>query len=207
MAETMLTPSGVKLYGRIITELHVGVGFDVISAAVTKAATDEMGKKDATAKAVRDAVVKALANKPTFKGPDDGRPGENKFLQKQLRRPDATLARIYSFSYEGQYYELPKPAILLVHGVGTEIKVAPGGDSNIETSGVLAKIWEFSADPSGDLRYWEYDKGDFSIRLEIDTGPFEQILLASQLRGSASLSSGMDLRAGMDLRTAEPRRR
>ncbi len=50
---------------------------------------------------------------------------------------------------------------------------------------------------------WEYDKGDFSIRLDVETGPFEQILLEAALRGGTSAASGADLRSsGADLRSS-----
>jgi hypothetical protein len=96
--------------------------------------------------------------------------GANGFLKKQLET-DADnppkFARIYAFSYEGQYYVLPKPAIFLVHGDD----VAASNDA-----GVAAKNWDFSPD----IQAWTYDKGDFSIRLDIETGPLEQILLEAR---------------------------
>jgi len=204
MGEDGATPQAV--HDAVVNAL--GADLAAINAA-TNAAAAAMEAFGATARKVHDAVIAALraqpARAPSF--PDDNRPGENKFLQKQLRSPEATLARIYSFSYEGQYYELPKPAIFLVHGEGRAIRVGPGGNTNIETSGVMTKIWEFSDDGEiRDLRYWEYDKGDFSIRLDIETGPFEQIVLAAQLR-SASPTSGVDLRAGGDGVYRDPRRR
>ena len=39
-----------------------------------------------------------------------------------------------------------------------------------------------------DLIYWEYEKGDFSLRLDLDAGPFEQILLQMALRGGGGVS-------------------
>ena len=48
------------------------------------------------------------------------RRGDNNFLERQLRAEGARLARIYAFSYEGHYYDLPKPALFLVHGPGSD---------------------------------------------------------------------------------------
>ncbi len=161
MPESLLSPSGIKLYGRVVTDLTVN---------------------HATAGL-----------------------GDNNFLRKQLMTAaggnKATLARIYAFSFEGHHYDLPKPAIFLVHGVGAAINYpAAGRTSDVESSGVAAKEWEFSF---SDLVMWEYDKGDFSIRLDVETGPFEQILLEAVLRGGSTLSSGADLRSsGADLRSS-----
>jgi hypothetical protein len=99
--------------------------------------------------------------------------GDNLFVKKQLMAPDARFARIYAFSYEGQYYVLPKPAIFLVHGDGVPAKNVPG---------VAAKVWEFL----GDILAWPYDKGDFSVRLDIETGPLDTILLEEALKSDHS---------------------
>jgi hypothetical protein len=182
MPEDLRTPTNIKLYGRVMIDL-------------------------------------AITAQPT---PPPGL-GSNKFLAQQLTAAGGapTLARIYGFSYEGHYYDLPKPAIFLVHGVGTAAgptppelahqgkdgkfsgkavgrgSVAPG---NADESGVAAKSWDFSED----MVFWEYDKSDFSIRFDIETGPFEQILLEAAISiEKRQYYSGADLRvAGADLRVA-----
>jgi hypothetical protein len=73
MAETLLTPSSIKLFGRVMGSL----------------------------KLVNDTTAG---------------PSHNNFLQEQLAAKDARLARIYSFSYEGAYYPLPRPRYFLFTG-------------------------------------------------------------------------------------------
>ncbi len=34
---------------------------------------------------------------------------------------------------------------------------------------------------SEDMKVWAYDKGDFTLRLDIETGPFEETLLDAEL--------------------------
>ena len=162
MSETLLTPSAIKLYGRLVTDIKL-----------TPTATPSLGG--------------------------------NAFLKAQLDQKDARLARIYGFSYEGHYYDLARPALFLVHGDGTPPAYPAHGRPDVDSAGVVSKEWEFSSsDPKNpDLRFWEYDKGDFSIRLDIESGPFEQILLAAALRGGPAAASGADLRAsGADLRVS-----
>ena len=73
----------------------------------------------------------------------------------------------------------------------------------------MAREWDFAtrntptsenpggaANPRSDVRYWEYEKGDFSIRLDPEAGPFEQILLVATLRAGADMA---DHRAGRQL--------
>jgi hypothetical protein len=116
------------------------------------------------------------------------------------------FARIYSFSFEGAFYTLPRPSIFLVHGYGQW-----AGDwttnSSLDQAGVAGKDWDFSgtlasAGPD-DVYYWEYEKGDFSLRLDAETGPFEQILLAATLRGGADMADrsgqGLGIRSGQGL--------
>ena len=66
--------------------------------------------------------------------------GFNKFLKHQLVDKTEeqkelvytqTLARIYAFSFEGAFYNLPRPAIFLVHGPGKKIGAAGTYDDKI----------------------------------------------------------------------------
>ena len=133
--ESLLTPSAIKLYGRIIDGLSVNVA----------KARNELGG--------------------------------NKFLREQLERPkdepQPGLARIYGYSYFGRYTALARPAVFLVHGVGEPAPPAAPGPNTVDTSGQAFDCGLFSSD----MMVWEYDRGDFSLRLDIDSGPLEQILI------------------------------
>jgi hypothetical protein len=144
MPETLLTPSSIKLYGRVVSSI-------------------------------------AFTNDTT------PGPGNNNFLQQQLAKGSPGFARIYAFSYQGSVYTLPTPAMFLVHGPGQ--KVDGSSRTDIDQSGVAAREWEFSkSDSATDLVYWEYEKGDFSIRFDTEAGPFEQILLVAALRAGADMA-------------------
>ena len=121
---------------------------------------------------------------------DEQRPlgqGSNNFLASQLRNREARLARIFIFAFEGQIYELSRPAIFLVHGDGEDpdaplpqtsaqarLARSPG---RIARTGVGRHFGSFSED----MRVWAYDKADLSLRMDIDTGRFEQILLDAEI--------------------------
>ncbi len=50
--------------------------------------------------------------------------------------------------------------------------------------------------------YWEYEKGDFSLRLDTEAGPLEQILLAAALRGADMADrsgANLGIRSGANL--------
>jgi hypothetical protein len=158
--ETLLSPSNILLYGRVLGD----VTFNFQAPPVNLPSPD--------------------------KGEPPPRLGGNNFLQGQLAAPAGVpelapkLARIYGFSYEGHYYDLPKPAIFLVHGDGVDAEGPFPGSStaqrrvsraptNVDRTGTAGQTGSYAED----MKVWSYDKGDFSIRLDVETGPFDQILL------------------------------
>jgi hypothetical protein len=159
MSETILSWSNILLYGRVMKDLQI-------------AHHDPGPPPGESEEALHNPFVAGVV-----------RGGQNKFLENQLKDPTAKIARIYGFSYEGSYYDLPKPALFMVHGNGEEAETSVGGGprasrapDNPDRSGVARQAYSF-ADA---LRVWSYDKGDFSIRLDMETGPLEQILLETR---------------------------
>ena len=126
---------------------------------------------------------------------DDTRParkGENNFLRRQVRNGEAKVARIYAFSFEGCMYELTRPSLFIVHGPGEDPDAPPPSEEKyrrlarspgrVTKSGVGLQDGSFSMD----MKVWVYDKGDFSMRLDVETGTFERILLDAELDDEAS---------------------
>ncbi|WP_259668236.1 hypothetical protein [Rhizobium lentis] len=132
--------------------------------------------------------------------------GTNTFLRNQLAAEDAKLARIYAFSFEGAFIELGRPAIFVVHGAGSDPDDPPPSDLGYERlsrspgssarTGLGSQIGALAKD----MRVWIYDKGDLSMRLDAETGTFEQLLLTAELspdlRGGMSRSGGALSRSG-----------
>jgi hypothetical protein len=154
------------------------------------------GKGDATAPNVANTVTAAAGGTPSERVSVSAVYGDR-------------FARIYALSFEGQFVELTKPTLFLVDGPGIPLLSTNPTLGSTDVSGVAARQWDFAwgiVDQS-DVSYWEYDKGDFSIRLDVDTGPFEQILLEALIRSNPQTSvdfrGGMSLRSGMSLRLGE----
>ena len=132
---------------------------------------------------------------------EESQGGANTFLRDQLKvtgANSARLARIYAFSYEGHFYNLPRPAVFLVHGAGNPISgsglaqrgVAAGARPTTTDSGLVAREFDFEfgeppAAPQYEagehLRYWEYDKADMSLRIDITSGHLYEILIEATL--------------------------
>jgi hypothetical protein len=158
--ETLLSQSTIWLFGRVMADIRIDI-------------TPYQYPPD-------DDNTADLQSTPR-------REGENNFLQNQLKSNRARFARIYSFSYEGHFYDMATPAIFLVHGKGID----PDGPAR--TLGVLGDLSRTPGDPgrtvlgtqagsfASNLRAWAYDRADFTVRLDIETGSFDRVLLESEL--------------------------
>ena len=225
MAETMLTPSSIKLFGRVMKSLTFSNDTAPFGAnnflqkqlaynrAIDITGTTVLHKSTITALAVPLGGVADLSVGMTLSEIGGYVHIQQGTVITSVNVAGASIgifpaailagapvamnaaispnfARVYAFSFEGAYYPLPRPSIFLVHGSGR-----PVGDwsrpSTMDQAGVAGREWDFSGSsgPSfnipNDLAFWEYEKGDFSLRLDLEAGPFEQILLQMALRSGA----------------------
>jgi hypothetical protein len=170
MSETLLTQSAVKMFGRLL---------------------------------------KGVSLTPPLAPGDVSDLGFNKFLRQQLMGPpggnrekenNPGLARIYAFSFEGAFYNLPRPAIFLVHGPGKNIQGSGTFDDGkgpvLNDSGIPTRDFVFETD----VRYWEYDKDDLSLRLDSFSGTLDDILIEDSL--SPSSRSSIVSRSSMAARSS-----
>ena len=107
-------------------------------------------------------------------------------LRDQLdKATDPRLARVYGFSYQGNYYKLSDPTILLVHGEGAEV---PAGNEAVclDVLGVEFKSETFAAH----VRMWEQDEVDFSVRIDITTGWLQDILVTPEISDAGNVTGG-----------------
>jgi Pentapeptide repeats (8 copies) len=247
MAETLLTPSSIKIFGRVVTDLafnynqattviggnnllqrqlsttttsitlngcQINAANTSVTVPFTSGLEPNMNVTSPTPEAFAIPTTIASISSPTQITVNPAPLVNNNNIAINVSwQPN--LARIYGFSFDGAYYGLPRPSIFLVHGMGT-----PAGSwaypSTVEQSGVAAREWDFSG-PTGynpfpnnvpayppvpnplDLFYWEYEKGDFSIRFDTEAGPFEQILLVAMLRAGADMADRATPRSGASL--------
>ena len=133
-----------------------------------------------------------------FSGKRDGLKSQ---LQSQLEE-NPIFARVYGFSFEGFYYSLPRPVIFLVHGEGEPVSEVRGKVNRARAPGEpsLTGVGEADFQFSDEIMVWSYDKADYTIRMDVETGMFEDVLLAAMLGGSGGFdSAGMNAR-GMNAR-------
>ena len=160
--ETIISQSAVWLFGREISDI-----------IINKVAYDNIPKTEDDS-----------ADMPPRR--DDN----NNFLLRQLRAEGARFARIYGFSYEGAYYDLPRPTIFLVHGKGIDPEGTPAGLdpkqatlSRMPADSGRTGLGTMTGSFAAHLKVWAYDRADFTVRLDLDTGSFDNLLLSSELDG------------------------
>lgn len=194
MPESLLSPSQVKLFGREFGGLRL-----------VPPAAQEANPNPPTVDAARAADKETIAARKSAGEagslPEPGDPpspsAEFDLLTNQLLREGATLARIYGFTYEGQHVTLPSPTLFLVHGPGRAVTRELSGPSGV--SGVATRDWAFEED----VRYWEYDRVNYALRLDMVSGTLDDILIqacidaglvaSERSRGTDLVSRGTDL--------------
>lgn len=105
----------------------------------------------------------------------------NAFVAKQLTEPagpdaddkqlEPRFARIYAFVYGGKFYELDLPTVFLVHGDGLD-----AADDSGYPVGMVAQDFRLSKG----LKRWAYADSDFLVRLDVSSGPLDELLLAPE---------------------------
>ncbi len=138
-----------------------------------------------------------------------GRPFEGLVLHPaKLGRQIATerkpgLARIYGFSWQGNYFKLSAPAVYLVYGPGKVVE--PGTDrAEIGATGVEFKDEFFSV---GVLMWAAYDV-DFAVRIDITAGWLSEILIAPEASDASNMTGvgdGSDRRGSITGRRGDDR--
>lgn len=84
------------------------------------------------------------------------------------------FARIYGFSYDGAYYEIPTPVLYLMHTEGAKA-------STVDVPGPDPKEKKFFES----LLAWTVKRTDETVQLDLDQGKFEDLLLG----GTGSVGS------------------
>ncbi len=154
MPETLLSASNILLFGRVVRDLSI--------AQIEHDPFQEIRKRAS-----------------------DG----NRLLETVVDNNDAKFARIYGVSFEGEFYDLPAPMLFLVHGDGQVAETTVGSDCSGDVTPGDPRQSRAPDEPSrtglgaadfsfaDDVMVWSYDKADYTIRMDVETGMFEQVLL------------------------------
>jgi hypothetical protein len=102
-------------------------------------------------------------------------------------RAHPMLARIYGFSYQGNYFKLSVPTVLLVYGAGTPVPADMNGAS-IDQIGIEFKDEFFSESVS----VWNALDVDFSVRIDISSGWLSDLLIVPEASEASNVTGTGD---------------
>jgi hypothetical protein len=108
------------------------------------------------------------------RGPDDD-PGDDP--DRQPQDGIARLARIYGFSYLGNYYKIANPPVLRVFGQGFRVRPGLAPENHMDILGVEFKDEDFVRG----IRMWAVDQLDVVVRIDITIGWLRELLLDNDM--------------------------
>jgi len=101
------------------------------------------------------------------------------------------LARVYGFSYLGNYFKLAEPLVFLVFGKGVPITSGyPQPDNPLDNLGVESKGLDFT----DGVFMWLADQADIAVRIDITIGWLNDILLSEEMGADNNVTGGNQLR-------------
>jgi hypothetical protein len=179
LGESLLAPGLIRLFGREFEGLKLGrEGIDTPSnnPLGLRQQIDRLAKDLAALRppAAGDAGAPPAAGGMPPLGPD---PDEDPEVAAQQQDGKPRLARIYGFSYLGNYYKSANPPVLRVHGQGFVVKSGFAPDNDMDVLGVEFKDEDFVHG----IRMWPADHLDVAVRIDITIGWLREILLDTDM--------------------------
>lgn len=172
LGEGLLAPGVIRLFGRKFEglELHErgedGGDLGIIPSSNNPLALQEMLNK-----------LERSTRPPQAAGPNVAPAAD---LTPQL-------ARIYGFSYLGNYYKLANPPVLRVYGPGTKVIAGYSPENSMDVLGVEFKNQDFVED----ILMWPADQLDVTVRIDITIGSLREILLDTDMSQDANMNSNV----------------
>lgn len=186
--ESLLTPSAIKLYGRIIRGLRVDVADARDELGGNRFLREQLERPEGEP---QPALARIYGYSYIGRYTPLSRPAI--FLVHGKGFPASPRAPAVVQPERGKEAEFaidPEPGT-----DGPEIDVGPPfrdpttsarfspGPVTVDVYGQALQCCEFSAD----IRVWEYDRGDFSMRLDVESGPLERILIEAEMSGDETM--------------------
>jgi hypothetical protein len=166
LGEGLLAPGVIRLFGRKFEGLILGKeGIDPTSnnPLVLQEQIEGLTK--------RLDDIKKPAEEPPPPADADLDPDDDPVDKPQ--DGTARLARIYGFSYLGNYYKIANPPVIRVYGQGFPVRSGFAPDNHMNILGVEFKDEDFVRG----IRMWPSDHLDVAVRIDITIGWLREILL------------------------------
>lgn len=176
--ETLLTASSIRLYGRIIQGLAIDLDGARVELGGNRFLREQLDRPNGEPQPALARIYgysyfghyTALTRPAVFLVHGTGRPASPRApaVVQTKQEQEGTLA------IDPPPGKDSDPDDAEIEFLDDKITGRLGtGPSRVDLSGQAATIGDFAAD----IRVWEYDRADFSLRLDIDSGPLERILI------------------------------
>jgi hypothetical protein len=162
---TIFAPSAVRLFGRVLMGTTGPQPGGRRGAGAAAAAPGPGGVSVAAPGNIATAL------------PDYAR---RSLLFQSLDVGNLNIAHIFAYSYEGSYKPLHVPATFLVEGVGTSVFHPPGVIDPAQLG--LAQL-DGTITFATDLVFWIYDRADLIIRLDLNSGTLQTLVIDAETGG------------------------
>lgn len=134
-----------------------------------------------TGLAIGDLGLGAASTNPLVQRLTAAKAGDQKDPANQFG-----LARIYGFSYLGNYFKLTAPTVLLVWGPGAEMPAGIAHPLSMDQSGVEFQDESFVKE----IRMWAVDQLDLSVRIDLTIGWMRDIFWARRWAAATTSPAG-----------------
>lgn len=187
MAETLLSVSEVLLYGRVLEDMMFSYSMPAEDIPSTKEGAECAPPPRPGATVGLNTMMQGQLAVGGSSSPTDA---EKKFAPR--------FARVYSFSYEGGYYDLDAPIIMIVHGPGVPAESRASDPRASRAPDSPDKTGSAASDHSfaDEIMVWSYDKSDFTVRMDTLSGSLEDILLDVEIGSGMGPVSGGKVAGG-----------
>jgi hypothetical protein len=197
LGEGLLAPGVIRLFGREFEGLALserrpenpdaalGINPTSNNPIVLQREIDRLtGARDAPAAVAAEGAVAAAG--PAAEDDQDHIPGDDQPQDGQPR-----LARIYGFSYLGNYYKLANPPVLRVFGQGFHVRAGLAPENHMDILGVEFKDQDFVRG----IRMWAMDQLDVVVRIDVTIGWLRELLLDNDMSPGTNVTGNAAGRA------------
>jgi hypothetical protein len=163
--ESLLAPGLIRLFGREFK------GLKLADEGVDLASNNPV--------ALKQQINSLAARLDKLEHPDSKHAATEGHEDKEPR-----LARIYGFSYLGNYFKMANPPVLRVYGPGNDV-IAGYEENPMDVLGVEFKNEDFVKG----IRMWPADHLDVGVRIDITIGWWREILLDTDMSQETNVTS------------------
>jgi hypothetical protein len=175
LGESLLAPGLIRLFGREFE------GLTLTQEVIDPTSNNPIVLQERIEELTRQVNALHAAAAPAQPAAD---PAENVDAEEPPQDGIARLARIYGFSYLGNYYKIANPPVLRVYGQGFPVRAGLAPENHMDILGVEFKDEDFVQG----IRMWPADHLDVAVRIDITIGWLREILLDTDMSPDSNVT-------------------